>query len=153
MLLEASPLKIILREVCRFSPRSSFICLARDCAKSGKLNNNEALNKEAKFCARCGANAFPVSEEVGLLSDQVTSNHEAFLSKAGREEIETNVLGQYQISIAVVISIVCSVVLTKNLLGSEGGINREHKGLPFMLPAVVVYDCFLIILQENRCFC
>ncbi|AGA68385.1 hypothetical protein Desdi_0862 [Desulfitobacterium dichloroeliminans LMG P-21439] len=44
-----------------------------------------ALNKGAKFCAKCGANVSSVPEEAGALLDQTTPNSETVLSKTGKQ--------------------------------------------------------------------
>jgi hypothetical protein len=40
-----------------------------------------ALHGRAKFYEKCGANAFPVSEEADVIPDLAMPNREAFLSK------------------------------------------------------------------------
>lgn len=44
-----------------------------------------ALNEGAKFCAKCGANASSVPEEVRTQPDQVAPNSETVLSKVGKQ--------------------------------------------------------------------
>lgn len=44
-----------------------------------------ALNEDTKFCAKCGANSSPVSEEVRAQPDQVAPNSETVLSKVGKQ--------------------------------------------------------------------
>lgn len=51
-----------------------------------------ALNKGAKFCAKCGVNASSVSEEAGALADQTMTNSEIFQSKINeRVKAETKI--------------------------------------------------------------
>lgn len=47
-----------------------------------------SLNEGAKFCSKCGANAFPMSKEVGALPDQEMPNHGRVLIKV-KEKVNT----------------------------------------------------------------